>query len=225
MKSELNYEKDTQEAYKESKRAEDYKKQLSNQVTWACFTMWREKLCVRKALRECSLSSDHKILDMPCGTGILASVLNNFSASIVASDISEEMMLLALKEYEKVNFLGFVQADIVKMPFRQEIFDSIIILGFMHRIPRDLRELTLKESTIISKNYIIVSYSIDSLAQRLKQWIIKKIHPGHKAAPAPLPYEEIIKEFEKLNLTIMKSFNVVPFLSAEMVFLLKKDRK
>ena len=222
MKDKMDYEKETRLAYRDPSRARSYKKHHTKGITWARFTMWRERLCVAKALRKCNLTETDKILDIPCGTGILANVLSKFPVSIIASDISREMMNLARSEYAGKNFYGFIQGDITMTPFKSDTFTCVIILGFMHRAPADIREQTLREITSISKRFIIVSYSVDSLLQRLKQSLIKNIKPSYKPAPSPATFRDIIEELNSHNLIIRKIFKVVTFLSAEVVFLLEK---
>ena len=221
MTSKTDYETDTRLAYNASK-ANSYKRQQTKGVSWMRFTTWREKLCVKKALKKCNLPSAGKILDIPCGTGILGSVFTESHFSVFASDISRDMMNLAYKDYKKVNFGGFIQADITKPPFITGTFDCVITLGLMHRLPADIRKEALQGLITLSNKYIIVSYSIDNPVQRLKQWLIRKLKPRHKSAPSPVPIHDIIRELSMNGLIIKRKFDVMPSLSAEVVFLLEK---
>lgn len=175
-------------------------------------------------MRKCNLQKNDKILDIPCGTGTLATVFAKFPACIIAADISLEMMNLAREEYRGMIFEGFIQADITKTPFRPETYTCVIVLGFMHRVPVSIRQQTLKEITSLSKRFIIISYSIDSPSQRLKQWLIKKIRPAHKSAPLPVSLRDLIEEFRSQDLDVRKLFKVFPFLSAEVIFLLERKK-
>ena len=179
---------------------------------------------MERAFKYCDLQKDERILDVPCGTGILGRVLGRLQNSVVASDISKEMMTLAREKYERENFAGFVQSDIVNPCFKSESFCCVIILGLMHRVPQDLGKQLLEQVSRVSSNYLIVSYSVDSPVQRLKHWIIGKIWSGHKPAPSPVSLRNILEEFESLGLTGKKVFRVMRFLSSEVVFLLQKER-
>jgi hypothetical protein len=136
-------------------------------------------------------------LDIPCGTGILAGVLSNI--------------------------VGVVQSDIAKTPFRKAAFACVITLGLMHRLPKGIRKEVLSEVAYLSNKFIIISYSSDSPYQRMKHWLIKKIWLNYKSAPSPVPFQDIMEEFNSHRLTIKKAFRVVYFLSAEVVFLLEKE--
>ena len=216
----MDYEKDTRLAYNDIK-AKKYKEQQTKGISWMRLTTWRERLCVKKAIKECKLTKTDKILDIPCGTGILADILSKFSSYIVASDISREMMNFTLEDY-KANIIGFIQADITKTPFKKDTFNCVITIGLMHRLPVDIRLQTLQEITSISNRFIIISYSIDSPSQRLKHWMIGKIFPSHKSAPSPLAMQQISRELDANKLVIKRKFNVITFLSAEVILLLEK---
>lgn len=218
----MDYEKDTRLAYKDRQKAKAYKNLQTVDKSWGRFASWREKLCVKKALHKCSLDKDEKILDIPCGTGILASVFRGFSGLIVAGDISREMMDLAREDFQMPNFLGFIQADITQAPFKKEIFSCIITVGLMHRIPENIRKDILQEIFSLSKKFIIVSYSLDSVSQRIKHWFLKKFQPGHKPAPSPASLKNIFDELSIYPLNIREIYYPIPFLSSQVVFYLEK---
>ncbi len=218
----MGYEKDTRSAYRNRFRAKEYKRHHTEDFSWARLAMWRECLCVERVLKLCGLNRNSRILDIPCGTGILADGLSRIAAGIVAADISLEMIELAQEEYRQENFRGFIQCDITRPSFKMREFDCAIILGFLHRVPLEIKKATLKEISSISKRFIIVSCSIDSGPQRFKQWIIRKIRKSHKPAPEPVLLREMLSVFKSADLIVKKSTRVLPFLSAEVVFLLEK---
>lgn len=101
--------------------------------------MWRERAIVRKVLKRIGLTKGDRVLDIPCGTGVLGETLGKFLCNVVASDISREMIDLAREDYENSNFGGFVQADVTKMSFRKGTFKCVITIGLIHRLPEDIR--------------------------------------------------------------------------------------
>ena len=223
MRENINYEKDTRLAYNIPK-AQSYKQQQTNGISWIRFTTWREKSFVSAALRCCKLTNKDKIIDIPCGTGVLGNIFSNFPSFVIASDISREMMGLARKDYSKSNFGGFIQGDITMIPFKERAFHCVVVLGLMHRLPAGIRKQALKEVVSLSKRFIIVSYSIDSTSQRIKQWLIKKLRHSHSSAPAPASMGDILKELKDNGLVLKRKYKVMPLLSAEVVFLLEKNR-
>lgn len=217
----IDYERNTRTAYNRSK-AESYKKDQTEEFGWIRFATWREKLIVGKSLRLCNLTKNDKILDIPCGTGIMGSVVSKFPASVVASDISEDMMNLAIEEYNKSKFGGFVKADITNTLFERDSFACVLTIGLMHRLPLEIRHQALKEIRSISKKYIIISYSVYSPLQKFKRWFLKAIKPSYKPSPAPISMKVILDEIKAHGLRVKRTYPVVPFLSSEIIFLLEK---
>jgi ubiquinone/menaquinone biosynthesis C-methylase UbiE len=218
----MDYEKETRSAYRNMTKAANYKKQIAEKITWARFAMWRERRIIRKALRSCDIGRADALLDIPCGTGILTRVLSSFSDIIVGSDISREMMDFARKEYQGIPVCEFIQADITAIPFKKGVFRSVLILGFMHRVPAEIRTKTLQEMAFVSNAFIIISYSVQDALQRCKREALKRFLSSYKSAPAAASIHEIVQEFKANDLSIHKKYRVAPFLSSEVVFLLKK---
>lgn len=219
----MNYEKDTKVAYQSYGRARAYKSHLTEEISWARFAMWREKCCIAEAIRLCRVSSGEKILDVPCGTGIMADTLEkNCTGRFTASDISKEMMDFARHEYSSTRLDGIVRADITEMPFPEKTFAGAVVIGFMHRVPSEIRQKSLQELTRVSERFVIVSYSVGSPIQRLKQYVLSKVTPRYASAPSPATSGEIRRELVRFNLKILKRFHVFRVLSSEVIFALEK---
>lgn len=217
------YEKDTRQAYRHVQKARAYKNFHTRDLNWARFSTWRERVIVQGALAGCGLSPQAKILDIPCGTGILADMFGSLTNPVVAADISLEMMNLARQEYEFPHFLGFVQSDITQTPFRPGDFACLVILGLMHRLPAKIRGKVLAEIAALKPRHVIISYSIDSPWERFKQRLLKKLKPSHGSAPAPATYGDIVREVKAAGLKILHTYHAAPLLSAEIVLLLENQ--
>ena len=218
----MDYKKETRSAYQNLAKAVSYKKQIAEKLTWARFAMWREKRIIKKALRRCRIKMTDLLLDIPCGTGVLASVLGSASDIIIASDISREMMDFAREEYRGIPVRGFIQADITATPFKPGSFRCVVVLGFMHRVPSEIRIKTLREMASVSDESIIVSYSVVSALQRCKRSLMKRLFASYKSAPSSAALQEILQELSAQGWMVVKKYQVVPFLSSEFVFVLKK---
>ena len=217
------YERDTRQAYRNAHKARVYKNYQSQELNWGRVTSWRERVIVRKALDGCGLSPHAKILDIPCGTGILGCILQQFPNPVVAADISLEMMDLAREEYSFSHFLGFVQSDINQTPFRPGDFACIVTLGLMHRLPSTIREKVLTGIASLKPRHVILSYSLDSRWQRLKQRLIKKFKPSHSSAPVPAPLKDIVREVNASGFKVIRTYHNVPLLSADIILALERQ--
>jgi ubiquinone/menaquinone biosynthesis C-methylase UbiE len=216
------YEKDTRQAYRNVQKAQTYKDYQSQELTWGRLTCWREWVIIKRVLPRFILPPQAKILDIPCGSGIMGRIFRLFPNPVVAADISLEMMDLAREEYAFPNFLGFVQADITRTPFDPGDFVCIVIMGLMHRLPAEIRQKVLAEVAALKPRYVIISYSLDNSWQRLKQRLLKKFKPIHSSAPVPMSYGDIAKELKVFGFNVMRSYHTVPILSADIVLALER---
>lgn len=224
MQQTSKYETDTLNAYRTRQRAEEYKRYHTADWSWARISTWREQRLLALELSRYPWSSDDRLLDIPCGTGILGKLLQSFPFRIVASDISPEMMELAKGEYPSGRLIDCVQADITNTGFERDSFDCIVVLGFLHRVPLDVKRAALAEIAALARKVVIVTCSVDSPSQRLKQKVLSILRRNHVPAPCPASLPDIIKECEKAGFRVVRSFMVVPFLSAEAMLVLEKER-
>ena len=140
----------------------------------------------------------------------------------MASDISIEMMELAVNEYSSINFKGFLQSDITNTPFQADEFKCVVVLALMHRLPKDIRAQVLSEVFRVTNKYVIISYSIESPIQKFKWKLISLISKKHIPAPASIPLKVIVDELNSFGLAILKKKRIINFLSAKVVLLLEK---
>lgn len=217
----MSYEDETKIAYRDKTKAEGYKEQYTKGFKWARFTMWRVQCQLKRALQTCGLNPFNLILDIPCGTGVSAITLRSFCSGSVAADISLEMIDLAEEYMNNDNCIGFVNADIITVPFKKQTFDCIVLLGLMHRVPSNIRQQVLREMASKTKKFLIVSYAVDNFSQRLKQRLMRQIWPTHKPALCPCSISDIEKEIESNNLIIRRAFSVMRFMSAQKILLLE----
>lgn len=220
-----NYQKDTLSAYQTVERAKEYKKYHTEGLSWARISTIREQKVLARELSRYSWKRTDRLLDIPCGTGILGKLLHKFPFKIVASDISAEMMALAKGEYPDDQLEDCVLADITKTEFPRKSFDCIIVLGFFHRVPENIKKATLRELAKLSKGVVILNCSTDSLMQRLKMKILSILWPSHIPAPCPNTLSEMITDCEEVGFKVVRAFSVVPFLSAKSMLVLEKKGK
>jgi SAM-dependent methyltransferase len=218
----MSYESSTRLAYRSDARAADYQRYQKKAWTWGRLVTWREQRRIAGVLRAYTWTPADRVLDVPAGTGILADVLAGFPFSVVASDISREMMALGRHEYARDRLLGCLQGDITQMPFRPGSFSCVLTLGFLHRVPVDVKRSALREIASLSSRLVIVTCSVDTLGQRLKQRAIAWLRPRHVPAPCPVPLSDLVAECEAHGLRVARAFMVLPFLSSEAVLVLEK---
>jgi len=215
------YESKTKEAYRSADKAAAYDRQLRG-LTWMRFTMWRETQAVRAALRGCGLSPGAKVLDLPCGSGVLADLFATEPYDVVGADISLEMIQIARQYYETDRTKGFVNADALHLPFYPESFDCVAAIGFFHRLPPAIRRKALASLRRVSRGWLIASFSLDGVGRRMKLALLRVLRPNFASAPAPVHLRQLKEELDLEGWRIVRRWTVAPLLSSESVFLLRR---
>lgn len=223
MQQTTDYEKDTLNAYRSKQRAAEYKRYHTRDWSWARITTWREQCLLVRELCRYQWSTEDRVLDIPCGTGILGRLLHSFPFQIVASDISREMIELARGEYPQDRLLGFVQSDITCTGFPPNAYDCVVVLGFMHRVPQVIKQVTLQEISRLTSRVTVVTCSEDSPIQRLKKKVLSVIWGEHVSAPCSIPLLEMIGLCEAAGFRVVCTKRVIPFLSADVILVLEKQ--
>jgi SAM-dependent methyltransferase len=221
----MNYQKDTLNAYRSEARAVGYKHYQTRGWNWARFITWRQQRLLVRELARYKWSDEDILLDVPCGTGVLGRILKKLPLCIIACDISAEMMALACEEYSSDRFISCVLADITTMPFPRSSFNCVVTLGFLHRVPIEIKRAALCEIAALSTRVVIADYSIDTALQRLKHRILLKLSRSHIPAPCPTTLKEFKAECETAGLKVVRSMKVLPFFSASVIFILEKKKE
>jgi len=184
--------------------------------------MWREKRAVQAALSQCGLGRQARVLDLPCGTGLLADLFATQPYDVVGADISLEMIQVARPYYAADRTAGFVNADALALPFPPGTFDCVVSIGFFHRLPPAIRQQVLATLRDVSRGKLIASFSLDGMARRLKLALLRVLRPRFASAPAPVTLRELEAELQQAGWRIAHRWTVAPVLSSESVFLLER---
>ena len=134
------------------------------------------------------------------------------------------MMELARGEYPADRLDGCVRADITNTGLPLKSFACIVVLGFLHRVPPDIKRAALGEIAALSRKVVIVTCSVDNPLQRLKKKMLSIIRRNYVPAPCPALIKEIVQECEDAGFKVVRSFMVIPFFSAEAMFVLEKRK-
>ena len=134
----FNYDRDTKNHYQDDRVAREYHAQFANAKGWKAK---RHKLIAdreRRVVAEFLARVTHgSVLDAPTGTGKLAPVFAKLGASVVACDISANMLELARTEFSKHGLEArFRICDLERATATLENdFDVAVCLRLLHRVP------------------------------------------------------------------------------------------
>jgi SAM-dependent methyltransferase len=223
----FDYESSTREAYKDAQTAADYHSAFTGHVTWktfrAHFIAKREKIVVATFIEQLG---SRKVLDIPCGTGKLASVLAEHGCEVIGADIAPSMLAIAEATYERLlGDRGSVEiCDIEDSAarFADAGVDTVVCLRLMHRVPPEVRDRAL-EAIARTAPRSIVSFGISSSYHRVRKRVRNVVfgEPWRRLCQETMVgiRGELERHFE-----IRRMRRVAPALSEEVVFLLESRR-
>lgn len=217
-----DYEQHTRQAYRTHERAVAYKRFQTTDWTWGRLMTWLEQRAIARELGRYQWEPSDQLLDIPCGTGSLGKVLHRFPFRIVASDISSAMMELAREEYPQDRLVDCVQADITDTPFPRGSFACIITLGFLHRVPPEIKRAALREIAALGHRLAIVSCSVDTPLQQVKHALLSRLRRQHVPAPCPATMKRLIDDCEAQGFRVVRSVMVLPFVSSHTLLVLEQ---
>jgi ubiquinone/menaquinone biosynthesis C-methylase UbiE len=80
------------------------------------------------------LSPDQEVLEIGCGTGIISLGIAPFAKSVVATDISPEMIAVAKRKAESLAIANaeFRVGDGYSLPYDNQAFDVVLLFNVLH---------------------------------------------------------------------------------------------
>ena len=97
-----------------------------------------EALCAAVAEE---LRPEDEVLECACGTGLLSGVISERCRSLVATDLSENMLKVARRKFGGRPNLTFRQGDILRIDFPDESFDAVVAANVIHLLKEPCRAL------------------------------------------------------------------------------------
>ncbi len=140
-----------------SKFADDFDRKINYLVGYEDLSSTLQKV---KQLRNLK-----KTLELGCGTGTYSKVLIENVESLLATDLSDEMVVVAknkLKEHDKIKV---EKADCLNLPYSDHSFDTIFMANLLHVIPEPEKAIT-ECKRVLKENgqLIILSYTREGVS-------------------------------------------------------------
>jgi ubiquinone/menaquinone biosynthesis C-methylase UbiE len=117
----------------------------------------REEKIIKSWLAD--LPAQALVLDVPCGTGRFIPLLTSKGFRYTGADFSRAMIQEAKKTAGERPTVGFANADVEFLPFRDQAVDCVIIWRFLHHIGNSAtRQAMLREAARVSRRKVLVSF-------------------------------------------------------------------
>ena len=102
------------------------------------------------------ISPSDDALECACGTGLLTGVIAPRCKSLIATDFSAKMLKRAEKKYKKYVNIRFEQADILRLSYPSERFDTVVAANVIHLLDEPYQALHELERVCKSSGNIII---------------------------------------------------------------------
>ena len=140
-----------------------------------------------------------KILDAGCGTGLLTLALlkvTDLPVQITAIDLSATSIATARRAVKeqagRTQTIGFSQANILSLPFRDNTFDAIVTSGVLEYVPLDAGFGELAR-VLAPGGHLLHLPVRPSIASRFLELLFRfKTHPPHEVEANTSRYFQII---------------------------------
>jgi demethylmenaquinone methyltransferase/2-methoxy-6-polyprenyl-1,4-benzoquinol methylase len=141
-----------------------------------CFLPFGGETCCREALlTPVRFLPAERILDLCCGTGGATRTLTQIAGphtQLFGLDLSSGQLRRARRQ-PQLRRVHFVEADARRTPFRDNVFDKVVIAHALHEMPRAMRQAVLAEARrILRDGGAVVVVEVDDPAQPAWRWLI-----------------------------------------------------
>lgn len=176
-----------------------------------------QRLLERRLRRALLPVAGGSILDVPCGTGILAGVFAALRLHVTSADISVAMLRAAAARGVESR----VRADVERLPFRGGAFDAVVCNRFFMHLPPALRPRVLHELGRVSRGPVVFTvchpYTLKAVSRRIRRGF-----GLHAKAKQRLGRAAVAREVSAAGLRLRNVSWVVPALSEVWVIVAER---
>lgn len=145
----------------------------------------REKLSEREFRSLKNTLDGSKTLEIAVGTGRLAKPLQDQGIDLTGIDVSTRMLARAKAKQAR----NLVRGEVTHLPFRDEAFDTVLAVHFLHLVP-DWPALLGEVTRVARYRFVSVDTRTDPKARRPRELYLEKL--DQRGFPAPINPSELI---------------------------------
>jgi 2-polyprenyl-3-methyl-5-hydroxy-6-metoxy-1,4-benzoquinol methylase len=157
------------------------------------------------------------ILDLPCGTGILAELLRSRGFRVIGADISPTMLAVA---QQRDDFDGVVRADLEQPPWRPGTFDAVVCSRFLMHLSPAGRPPILRTLAALSRGPLVATvchpYTMKQLLRRGRRAVGLRAKESQR-----LTHQRLAAEVRDAGCVLERVVPVCPVLSEVWVVVIR----
>ncbi len=144
------------------------------------------RLFIDPLLEDARIGPGMNVLDIACGTGLVAARVAEYGAHVVGLDFSKAMLALARARHPAI---AFDEGDAEALPYADDTFDAVVSNFGIHHVPRP--SLALREACRVLRGGGRVAFTVwaapaETIAWKLLFDALAR-HGDPAAANAPVP--------------------------------------
>ncbi|PIE84850.1 hypothetical protein CSA08_05055 [Candidatus Gracilibacteria bacterium] len=148
------------------------------------------------------------VLELGCGSGIYTNILSKNCKSILATDLSKEMVEYAKSKFSSCENVKVEQGDATNLQYEEESFDTVYMANLLHVVP-DYNAVMEQALKVLKKNgkIITLDFTMDGMRFIDKISLIYRFmkvwgKPAVKAKKSKFSVSEIEELFKDYNLKV-----------------------
>ena len=144
------------------------------------------RLFIDPLLEDARIAPGMNVLDIACGTGLVAARVAKYGARVVGLDFSKAMLALARARHPSIKF---DEGDAEALPYADDTFDAVVSNFGIHHVPRP--PLALREAYRVLRDGGRVAFTVwadpaENIAWKLLfDALARHGDPSASKAPAP----------------------------------------
>lgn len=141
------------------------------------------------------ISETDKILDVGCGTGLLAEVLakKNATQTVTGIDLSANMLKVAQNKFLAYPNINFHQASVNHLPFSNQSFDIVVCVSTFHYFDEPKTALLEMRRVLKPKGKIIIlDWCRDYFFCKLCDIFLKIIDPVYQQCYTQAEFHQLL---------------------------------
>jgi ubiquinone/menaquinone biosynthesis C-methylase UbiE len=177
---------------------------------------WREALHEGTLARAfADVPAGSRVLDLPCGTGVLAPWLLGRGYRVLGADIAGQMLAQARAKQARGELAGplsLLAADAERLPLADRSVDVALVVRFVHLMPAEVRHRVYRELARVTRDRVVLSVSLDPWAAK---HVWKRLRGGGK--PYFMTRDQLARDMAPHGLRLERVHQKLRFVSTAWV--------